>query len=56
MTSFLERYMEAIGNAGVSITPQMTKSLADLVGQYVSLHQLSMEQKAWKAKLKEEGD
>jgi len=46
VVSFVEKYMEKVANIGVDITPAMTKSLSDLVGQYISLKQLALEQEA----------
>jgi len=57
---FVEKYLERIANVGITITPQMTKATSDMIGQYISLKQLEMEQSAIKKSLgaedKEEGD
>src|SRR3990172_100112 len=45
VVQFMEKYIEFIANTpGVKPTPQMTKSISDLIGQYVSMKQLEMEQ------------
>lgn len=46
VVGFLQAYMERIGNVGPEVTPQMTKSLADLVQAYIRLHELAMEKNA----------